>query len=75
MSNNFLAGENIDALTNLQKILGSSGSSAFNCFYSVKDPIGFVNTDVPYNFWTIGWNLLYSLGYIYTDSVAINTEL
>lgn len=54
------------ALTSLQLIMEGFGESSFNCFYSVKDPTASgqtAGTGINY----LGWNILYNLGYMYTD--------
>ena len=44
----------------------------FYCFYAVADPTGFISNQVePFAGKTILWNILYSLGYFYTDTVNI----
>eukprot|EP00347_Sterkiella_histriomuscorum_P005546 403356198 len=61
------------ALTSLQLMLEGFGESSFNCFYSVKDPTASGQTSgtgLKY----IGWNVLYNLGYMYTDKIGKNLE-
>jgi hypothetical protein len=61
-----------DGLNNLQGLLYSGSVSVFYCYYSVVDPTGFISNQVnPFALKTILWNILYSLGYFYTDTVNI----
>lgn len=65
----------MEGLTSLQETLATSSRTVFNCFYAVKDPAGFVGDIDPFAPSTIAWNILYSLGYLYNDFKAIDTEL
>jgi hypothetical protein len=62
-------------LQNLQVALRSGSQSVFYCYFAVVDPTGFISSAVePFAPLTIGWNLLYSLGYLYTDSVNVYNQ-
>lgn len=64
-----------DGLNNLQGMLHSGSISVFYCYYAVADPTGFISNQVdPFALKTISWNLLYSLGYFYTNTVNIIKE-
>jgi hypothetical protein len=52
-------------LTNYAKLLNGFGEATFNCFYSVTDPTNAADNPSGINY--IGWNILYNLGYMYTD--------
>ena len=59
-------------LQSLQDILHSSSLAVFYCYYAVVNPTGFISNQVkPFAPTTIAWNLLYSLGYLYTDSYNV----
>lgn len=46
-------------------MLSGFGESSFNCFYAVFDPTN--SEENPSGIQYIGWNILYNLGYMYTD--------
>jgi hypothetical protein len=39
----------------------------FNCFYAIKDPRGASSYNTQFSLILVGWNVLYNLGFIYTD--------
>ena len=64
-----------NGLQSLQLILQSASNSVFFCYFAVVDPTGFISSAVdPFAEKTIAWNLLYSLGYLYTDTYNIVDE-
>jgi hypothetical protein len=65
-----------NGLKNLQIILNSGALSVFYCYYAVVDPTGFLSSAIdPFSFGTIAWNLLYSIGFFYTDTYNVITNL
>lgn len=46
-------------------MLRGFGEGSFNCFFSVTDPTNSKENPSGVNY--IGWNVLYNLGYMYTD--------
>lgn len=65
-----------EGLNQLQKILSGQAGITFSCFYSVRDPAGIgANEDLIFGPKLIAWNVLYNLGYMYTDGTTINTQL
>ena len=58
-------GSTKQVLTNYAKLLHGFGEASFNCFYSVFDPTN--SAENPSGLKYIGWNILYNLGYMYTD--------
>ncbi len=69
LSENFDDKETEDGLTSLQKVLKFSAGVTFNCFYTVKDPTNFNNQGKDLSRTTILFNILYNLGFMYTDIV------
>ena len=61
-----LGKSNTLVLTNYAKLLHGFGEASFNCFYSVTDPTN--ASENPSGIKYIGWNILYNLGYMYTDA-------
>lgn len=53
------------ALDSFQSLLEGQAGFSFNCFYSVKDPTASGSTSLSIKLF--GWNILYNLGYMYTD--------
>ena len=39
----------------------------FNCFYTVRDPVGAAEYNRDFTPMVIAWNILFNLGFIYTD--------
>jgi len=64
-----------DTLTSLQKTLKAFAGITFNCFYSVVDPTNFNNQGKGFGRTTIMFNVLYNLGYMYTDLLKISKLL
>ena len=58
------------SLTYLQYVLEDQAGIVFNCYYSVTDPTAMSSTN-GYGLNIIGWNILYNLGYMYTDGKGV----
>jgi hypothetical protein len=61
-------------LNNFQQVLFGVSGFTFNCYYSVTDPSGITNSNSKYSLKLIAWNVLYSLGYMYTDLYTVYSQ-
>lgn len=64
------ADKNKEALTAMGKFLTNIPGISFNCLYSVLDPTNAGTAD-QFSISNIGWNVLYNLGYMYSDLKGI----
>lgn len=77
MSTLYSTADYTGTLESLQALLEGAAGTTFSCFYSVKDPAGLgasSNEDLVFGPILIAWNVLYNLGYMYTDIVTINQQ-
>ena len=71
LKDEFKDGDYEDGLTYFQKVLYYGSGITFNCYYSVKDPSANSGTDNGFGPTILMWNVLYNLGYMYSDGKAI----
>jgi hypothetical protein len=45
--------------------------SIFNCFYTITDPVQAAQYNKKFSLSVIGWNILFNLGYMYTNTKFI----
>lgn len=48
-----------------------SAASVFNCFYTVTDPVSAAQYNKKFSLTVIGWNVLFNLGFMYTNTKYI----
>jgi hypothetical protein len=52
-------------------VLEYSSGATFNCFYSVKDPTALTQSGYGFGADIIVWNVLYNMGYMYSDGKKV----
>ena len=67
----FTAGTIVDALKAVQQTIQYIHGTIFNCFYSVTDPVEAAQYNKDFTIVTVIWNLLFNMGYMYTNSKYI----
>ena len=60
-----------DAAKSIKLLLKHFSSSVFFCYYTITDTGRAAQYEKPFNLVTILWNLIFNLGYIYTDVKSI----
>lgn len=65
----------IDGLKGIQALIKDLHGSLFNCYYTVTNPVQAAQYNKDFTFYVIGWNILFNLGYMYTNIKMIYTFL
>ena len=70
---NFYALEITDGVKSIQAFTKVTYGSIFNCFYTVTNPVQAAQYNKNFTYATILWNILFNLGYMYTNGKSILT--
>ena len=54
-------------MNEIKILLKMTSSSVFNCFFSVSEPLIAVNYNKGFDFKIFVWNILYNIGFMYTN--------
>ena len=75
MYQKFVALDFKNGLLYFKKLTKYMSNSLFNCYYSVKDPTTSSGYKKTFSFMTVMWNILFNLGFMYTDIYKLTNNL
>lgn len=70
---NFGESKTTDAFKSLQQLIIYFHGTVFNCFYSITDPLGSAQYNKKFNLVTTFWNIIFNLGFMYTNGKFLYT--
>lgn len=65
----------LDGLKGIQALIRDLHGSLFNCYYTITNPVQAAQYNKEFTLLVIGWNILFNLGYMYTNIKMIYTFL